>query len=249
MSRSTGRSAAAQPSRGALRLDQHEEILVAVGERVVAEVDGAAVGEGELRQVGEARRHLEPRAAALGVGLLRQRRDVGIGLRRERQPPLAAEAGHAVARRRDRAMAAIEGVALVGEGVAAAERDLLGEARAHDRPGQHVARGRAVAAVPRRRARPSAHWPASRAPGPASTSLVAKGAQKKSPDRYFRFGGISGSSITALSFDPRRGVERRQLPPADLDLEGADMADVEVERQAHARRGDGVEFLGHVILP
>ena len=48
MSLSAGRSAAAQPSARALLLDQHEEILVAVGERVVAEVDGAAVGEGQL---------------------------------------------------------------------------------------------------------------------------------------------------------------------------------------------------------
>ncbi len=122
MSFSGGRSAAAQPSARILRLDQHQEVLVALGERVVVEVDHRAVGERQLGEVGEPRRTLEQRAAAARVGLLRQRGNVGIGLARERQPALAAEPGHAVARRRHRALAAVEGVALVGEGVAAAER-------------------------------------------------------------------------------------------------------------------------------
>ncbi len=141
MSPAPGLSAAVQPSERARRLDQHDEILVAIGDRITMQVDRVAIGKRQPRKIGGAHPPSEDRAAAGRIAFLLRRRQFREGLRREGEAPRLVEAGHGMACNRHCPTAALEGVTHIDEGMPIAERQLLDQAGAHHWPIEREPRG------------------------------------------------------------------------------------------------------------
>ena len=184
-------------------------------------------------------------AGSVSCGHLRQ---FGEGLGRERQAPRAGKTGHGVARCRDRPRPAGEHMALIEERMAVAEREFLGELRAHHRLLQREAR------------RDGAPRPllADEAPGGIGRPAMRRRARLDIAGTERGAEEIAGKVFQVRLdlrivrdrriVDPRRGVQRGKRAAAGLNREAADMADGEIDGECDARRRDTMESVCHEVV-
>ena len=135
-------------------------------------------------------------------------------------------------------------MALVGEGLVVAERDLLDEPRSHHSPLQFEAHRARPAFV-----RDAGHRPF-RVRRPAvgrrclDVACRERGAEKVAREKFEIVRNV-GCGRNRRVVHPRRGVQRANDAARGFDLEGADVPDGQIEDQADVAGGNGVESFRH----
>ncbi len=229
--------------RAFVGLDQRDEVLVAFARRVVVKVAGAA---GRGQDMGEIR-GFHGAGEVVAAGNEGQVRRHGEPFRRDIDPSAGGHVQHRVMRQRQSALAARDQMALVEERRVRCDAQRLRDPRTHHRAFEtEVERsGAAIHERPGRIGRPAVDR--------GSVEIVGGEGRAKKITREVPLDRRQWQVIGRGIVDPGRGVQRRDHPLTEAEVELADVADGRIDREtASGALGDHEARVGlrrcHVVL-